>query len=93
MNDPLTVRAEATPNPNSLKFTANRILWEGRAQTFSSPDQALTAPLARKLLAIPGVKSVFFLRDFVTITREPGAGWEPIAAAVEQQLREHLADA
>ena len=91
MADTPQVRVEATPNPNSLKFSADRVLWEGRAQTFSSPDQALTFPLARRLLELGGVKSVFFLRDFVTVTREAGASWEPIAPAVESLLREHLA--
>jgi hypothetical protein len=91
MAEPLQIRVEATPNPNSLKFSANRTVWEGRAQTFNSADEALMSPLAQRLLAVPGVKSVFFLRDFVTISREPGAEWEPIAAQVEAVLRGHLA--
>jgi hypothetical protein len=90
MTEPLTVRVEATPNPNSLKFSTNRTVWEGRAQTFHSPEQAFAQPLARALLAVSGVKNVFFLRDFVTVSREPGADWQPIAAAVEAALREHL---
>ena len=90
MADPLTVRVEATPNPNSLKFSTNRTLWEGRAQTFSSPEQAVMSPLARDLLAVPGVKSVFFLRDFLSVSREAGAPWEPIAERVEAILRQHF---
>jgi len=91
MPDEPALRVEATPNPNSLKFTAGRVLWEGRAQTFSDPVQAFASPLARDLLAVPGVKSVFFLRDFVTVSRDPNAGWEPIVARVEEILRGHLA--
>ena len=90
MADELQVRVEPTPNPNSLKFSTNRTLWEGRAQTFSDPAQALTSPLARALLEVPGVKSVFFLRDFATVSREPSASWEPIAQDVERILREHF---
>ncbi len=92
MAEALQIRVEATPNPNSLKFSANRAVWQGRAQTFSSPDQALMVPLARDLLAVPGVKSVFFLRDFVTVTRESGSAWEPIIGQVESLLRTHLGD-
>jgi hypothetical protein len=90
VNADLEVRAEATPNPNSLKFSTNRTLWEGRAQTFSDPVQAFASPLARDLLGIAGVKSIFLLRDFVTVSREPGADWAPIAARVEEALRVHL---
>lgn len=92
MAEPIEIRVEGTPNPNSLKFSAGRPLWEGRAQTFSSPEQAFAFPLARRLLAIKGVKNVFFLRDFVTVSRESGAGWESIAEAVRTALREHLAE-
>jgi hypothetical protein len=92
MADAPLIRVDATPNPNSLKFTADRVLWEGRAQTFSDPAQAFAAPLAREILGVPGVKSVFFLRDFVTVTREPQADWEPIAAAVNDALHRHLGE-
>ena len=92
MAEPLVVTVEATPNPNSLKFTTNRTVWEGRAQTFSAPEQALTSSLARRLLEIPGVKSVFLLRDFVSVMREPGVPWEPIAEQVEAALRSHFAE-
>ena len=84
------LRVEATPNPNSLKFTADRVVWEGRAQTFSDPAQAFASPLARELLGVPGVRSVFFLRDFVTVTREGSAPWEPIVDQVQAILARHL---
>ena len=90
MADDLEIRIEATPNPQSLKFTLNRTVWEGRAQTFSDATQAFASPLARELLETTGVKSVFFLRDFVTISREPSIPWETIAPEVERVLREHF---
>jgi hypothetical protein len=90
MADALQIRVEGTPNPNSLKFSVNRTIWEGRAQTFNDAAQAFASPLARTLLAVPGVKSVFFLRDFVTVSREPEAAWEAIAPEVERVLREYL---
>jgi hypothetical protein len=92
MAEELQIRIEATPNPQSLKFSLNRTVWEGRAQTFSDASQAFASPLARQLLAVAGVKSVFFLRDFVTISREPGALWETIAPEVERILRDNLGE-
>ena len=86
MTQQVSVRVEATPNPNARKFTLDRELWPGRARTVNSPDEALGLPLAARLLAIPGVKSLFFLRDFITVTREPDADWEPITAAVHQAI-------
>jgi hypothetical protein len=47
-------------------------------------------PLTRALLAIDGVASVFGLNDFVTITREEGAEWEPIIAETQRAVEDHL---
>jgi len=90
MTDALEIRPERTPNPNALKFSTNRTLWEGRPQTFTDPVQAFAFPLARDPLALPGVKGVFFLRDFVTVNREPDADWKAIAVAVERTIRQHV---
>lgn len=88
---PLTVRAEPTPNPDAMKFTLNRIIVDGRhGETYTTAEQAFLSPLARRLLALPGVAGVFLLRDFVTIKRAPGADWSPLSTAVETALREHF---
>ena len=84
MNDPLTIRIEQTPNPEALKFSVNRVLWDGRALTISDKLQAFAMPLGARLLEVPGVKNVFFLRDFVTVTRRAGADWEPITEQVHR---------
>lgn len=90
MTDELEIRIEPTPNPNAVKFTTNRTLAEGRAQTYTDAAQAFASPLARALLAVPGVTSVFLLRDFVTVTRASDADWEPILPGVEDVLRRRL---
>lgn len=87
MNDPVTIQAERTPNPRAIKFTTNRILNEGRAQTYSSPLEAFGSPLARALLAVPGVQSVFLLRNFVTVTRDEAVEWDTLTTPIEQAIR------
>jgi hypothetical protein len=87
------VEIQPTPNINALKFVVNRRLTEGRSQTFRSAEEAGTHPLAIRLFAIPGVVQVFLLNDFVTVTRDPAAGWDEIAASAETAIREHLTDA
>lgn len=90
MLEPFTVRVEQTPNPNALKFSTNRTLAEGRAQTYASAEQAMLSPLAGALLRIDGVKRVFFLRDFASVTRADGAAWEPIVEGVQAALAQHF---
>ena len=39
-------------------------------------------PFAEAVFAVEGVASIFGVNDFVTVTRQPGAEWDPIVAAV-----------
>jgi hypothetical protein len=56
----------------------------------ANAEQAAAIPFAAEVFAAPGVASVFGVNDFVTITRRPGADWEPIIAAVQTAAAAHL---
>lgn len=88
MAEPIQVTVSTTPNPQALKFTVNREVWPGRARTVNSPDEALGFPLAARLLTVPGVKSLFFLRDFITVTRAGDTDWETITDGVTAVVTE-----
>ncbi len=90
MPDAIEVQVQPTPNPNALKFSVGRPLSSG-PRTVTSALDALSDPLAARLLAVPGVQRLFFLNNFVTVTREPGAAWEPIIDQVTTELRRYLA--
>jgi hypothetical protein len=91
VTEPIGVWTEPTPNPNALKFTLNRTVTEGRSKTYASPEAAEASPLAKKLFEIAGVKSVFFLNNFITVTRQPDADWVALARQVEERIRAHYA--
>lgn len=86
----MRIEVQPTPNMHALKFTVDRRLTQGRSETYTSPDQAAGSPLAQRLLRIPGVRMVFLLNDFVTVTRHPDADWDIIVPEVERALREWL---
>ena len=80
-----------TPNPQAGKFTVGRTLVEGRrGRTIDSVAAAEGDPVAARLLAEAGVRSVFIVADFVTVTKEPGAAWKELAPRVQAALREVL---
>ena len=89
MSDPFTLSVQPTPNVNALKFVLNRRVIEGRSQTFTDPNTAGSA-LARDLLLIPGVRQVFFLNDFITVTRLDGADWDALVPPIEETIRRNL---
>lgn len=90
MTAPLTVTVQPTPNTNALKFVLNRRITEGRSQTFTDAGAA-SVPLARDLLGVAGVRQVFFLNDFITITRAEGTDWDAVVPQVEALIHRHLA--
>ena len=76
-----------TPNPDALKFTLDVTL--ASMINVGRVEEADT-PFAQAVFAAPGVVNLFGVNDFVTVTREPGASWDPIVAAVEAAAAEHL---
>lgn len=68
-----------------------RALVEGRRGiTFDSAEAAAGNAVAARLLAEPGVRSVFMVADFVTVTKDLGADWAELAPRVQKALREVL---
>ncbi len=82
------VSSSPTPNPDAMKFTLDTKLAE--MMNVMSQAEAAGNPFAEEVFAAGGVASVFGVNDFVTITRQPGAEWEPIVAAVTQAAASHL---
>ncbi len=83
-----TAYPEDTPNPNAKKFTLDAKL--GSTMNFKTAEDAAGNPFAAAVFATEGVVQVFGVNDFVTVTRRPGADWEPIIDAVKKAAAEHL---
>ena len=77
-----------TPNPDAMKYTLDVTL--PGSFNVTSPEEAGESPFAAAVFAAGGVVSVFGVNDFVTVTRQPGADWDPITEAVRAAAAEHL---
>ena len=86
----LVVKREETPNPDAMKFVCNRRLVEAGSISFSNARAAEGHPLGRTLFQVDGVKSIFAINDFVSVTRQPNADWDRIGPQVEHQLQMHF---
>jgi hypothetical protein len=69
---------ETTPNPNSMKLKLDVRLPKAVAITYTHENRGDCAAYIDKILAIPGVSSVFRIADWMAIQRKPTAGWEDI---------------
>jgi hypothetical protein len=71
-----------------MKFTLDTKL-EAMFNATSAEDAA-DKPFVTDVFAAGGVATVFGVNDFVTVTRQPGADWAPIIAAVHAAAEAHL---
>jgi len=77
---------ETTPNPNSMKLNLDETVAKGVAITYTHENIGDCPTYIEKILAIPGVSSVFRLADFMAIQRKPTAGWEDILSQARAVL-------
>lgn len=87
----MTVRFQATPNPNAGKFVVGRAVVDGKAsKSYYGAAQAAADPLAAALFALDGVASLFMVEDFVTVTKKPEAEWTALVPAVIEAIESNL---
>jgi NFU1 iron-sulfur cluster scaffold homolog, mitochondrial len=84
---------ESNPNPNSLKFVTNLMLLpEGESFDFPDAESAEYAPLAKELFGIDHVKRVFYMSNFITVTKSDEVEWLEIQDRVKNHIKEFLED-
>src|ERR1700694_1876997 len=82
------IQTEATPNPATLKFIPGRAVLDSGTMEFVNREAAVRSPLAEKLFGVPGVTSVFYGSDFVTVTKDDG-DWQHLKPAILGAIMEH----
>lgn len=85
----ITVRAEMTPNPQTLRFVTNLDL-TAQPREFKSHQETATAPLARKLFGFPWTAGVYIGKDFVAVTKQDWVDWETLEEPLSGLIQEHL---
>ena len=60
---------QPTPNPNAFKFLMDKPMAKpGQTQAYAKPEQAHNDVLAQAMFAVPGVETLFFCDNFVTVS-------------------------
>ncbi|MEN7550594.1 NifU family protein [Rapidithrix thailandica] len=87
----LNIYTEANPNPNSMKFMLSFMLIK-EGQSFDFPDKvsAQDSPLATALFDYPYVQRVFFMSNFITLTKDDSKSWEEVIPELKAFIKEYL---
>ncbi len=89
----ITVRAEYTPNPNSLKFICSETLYPySGSLSYDSVEQAqaVANEMAEELFKINGVTKVFIMNNFTTIDKEEYINWKDIHLDIKDIIKTKL---
>lgn len=89
-NTIVSIYTEMTPNPETMKFVANKLLYPGKSIDFPDEASAAPSPLAKELFAFPFIRGVFIASNFVTLTKTPDTQWEDVIPTVREFLKQYL---
>ena len=86
----VSIYTEMTPNPETMKFVANKLLYPGKSIDFPEESEAGPSPIAQELFGFPFVRGVFIASNFVTLTKTPETLWEEVIPTIRQFLKAYL---
>ena len=89
--NPITIYAESTPNPEVLKFVANRTL-ANTMYEFKNKSETVFAPLANELFNFPFVKEVFMNTNYISITKKNNFNWQEFSNELREFIRNYIED-
>ncbi len=87
---PVLLYTEQTPNPESLKFVTNRMLYRGTADFRDEASAKDWSPLAIALFQMPFVKGVYICNNFVTISKEFNYEWAEIMLPIKEFIKNYV---
>jgi len=89
-NTIVSIYTEMTPNPETMKFVANKLLYPGKSIDFPDESTAGPSPLAKELFAFPFIRSVFIASNFVTLSKTVDTDWNDVIPTVREFLKAYL---
>lgn len=90
-NSPVMLYTEQTPNPETLKYVTNRMLYKGTAEFADKSLAEEWSPLATALYEkFPFVKGVYICNNFVTITKEFNFDWAEVMLPLKEYLKDYV---
>ncbi len=90
-NTIVSIYTEMTPNPETMKFVANKLLYPGKSIDIADESLATPSPLAKELFSFPFIKSVFIASNFITLTKSTETeDWQDVIPTIKTFLKEFL---
>ncbi|UDI78277.1 NifU N-terminal domain-containing protein [Staphylococcus taiwanensis] len=79
------VSIEETPNQNTMKINLDQKREDNKSNTFTSAKDG-QPDFINRLFDIDGVKSVFYVMDFISVDKEDTANWDEVLPKIQSSF-------
>ncbi len=86
----VSIYAESTPNPVSMKFVLNSYLLEEGSVEYTSKEQARECPLAIQLFSFSGISGVFITSNFITVSKSTDIDWYELVPILREFIKSYI---
>ncbi len=83
------VRPETTPNPNAIKFTTDKLIFEGTNSISVMPGDKSEHEIMNDLMKLDGVDNVFGYQNFITVNKHFDIEWDNLIPIVIEVFEKH----
>ena len=88
----IAIKAETSVvDPDSCKFTVDRVVHPGGPFAYRDIDPTDDAPLAARLFGLGHITHVLIAGPTVTVSKSSAASWDTLRRGIGAAIREHLA--
>jgi Fe-S cluster biogenesis protein NfuA len=91
VNNPVTIYAESTPNPNVIKFVANKKL-VNIAHEFKTSESANYCFIAKALFNHDFIKEIYIDFNFVSVTINEKFSWDEYTMQIREFILSYIKD-
>lgn len=85
----MAVQAQPTPNPNAMKFTTDRMIFQGDGSVSVMSGQTSDYDILNDLMELEGVDNVFGFQNFITVNKKFDAEWDSLTDDVKNTLEKY----
>tara|TARA_B100001057_G_scaffold491307_1_gene581268 strand:+ start:1975 stop:2538 length:564 start_codon:yes stop_codon:yes gene_type:complete len=87
----VNIYVEANPNPNSLKFVADRMLLSNNEiKDYPNAKSAVESPIAMALFEFKYIERVFIMSNFITITKNDLVDWDEVKLELRNFIKKFI---
>ena len=91
VNNPVTIYAESTPNPNVIKFVANKKL-VNIAHEFKTSESANYCFIAKALFNHDFIKEIYIDFNFISVTINEKFSWDEFTMQIREFILSYIKD-